>query len=102
MDAEPPRLAINIPDEFKRGAYSDVVMVWHNQFGFTLDFLAQLQPELVAAADGDPALPFEVVARVRIPPSVIFLLMKALNENLTRYEQTFGPIPDPGQQKGQP
>jgi hypothetical protein len=36
-----------------------------------------------------------VVSRVRIPVSVIFDVLRALNENMTRYETAFGEIQRP-------
>ena len=64
-------------------------MVWHTPYEFTLDFIA-IQPP-------DPEMPQVgqglVTARVKIPPTVIFALLKALNENMTKYEAKFGEIP---------
>jgi hypothetical protein len=36
-----------------------------------------------------------VVARVKIPVTVLFDVLRALNENMTRYEQVFGEIRRP-------
>jgi hypothetical protein len=95
-------LAVNLPEEIRGGAYSDVVLVWHNQWGFTFDFLSQIGPEPVQVDDeGATAMPMQVVSRVRIPPGVIFPLLKALNENLTTYEAVFGPIAHPDAPEGQ-
>jgi hypothetical protein len=41
-------------------------------------------------------VPCRVVARVKIPPTVVFSLIRAINENMTRYEQAFGEIQRPG------
>jgi hypothetical protein len=92
-DPEQQHVAITIPENVRPGEYSDVVIVWHNQFGFTLDFLTQVSPEPVPVGEGgEQALPMQVVSRVRIPPAVIFPLLQALNENLTTYEARFGRI----------
>ncbi len=32
---------------------------------------------------------------MRIPPSILFEVLKALNSNMTRYEAKFGPIKPP-------
>ena len=37
-------------------------------------------------------MPCRVVSRVRIPPTVIFDLMRALNENMAKHEASFGEI----------
>jgi hypothetical protein len=36
-----------------------------------------------------------VVARVRIPPTIVFDLLRAVNENLAQYEEAFGEIKRP-------
>lgn len=95
-DDHAPPMAINLPDDQRAGVYSDVVLVWHNRFGFTLDFLTQIQPDPAQQPDGTVVMPAQVVARVRIPPAVIFPLIKTLNENLTRFEERFGAIVEPG------
>jgi hypothetical protein len=42
--------------------------------------------------EGRVTVPFRVVSRVKLPVSVIFDLLKAINENMTKYEDVFGPI----------
>jgi hypothetical protein len=37
-----------------------------------------------------------VVARMRIPVSLLFEIIRRLNEEMTRYERTFGEIRPPG------
>lgn len=39
----------------------------------------------------------QVVARVRIPPTLVFQLLQALNHALGQYEEAFGPIKQPGE-----
>jgi hypothetical protein len=41
-------------------------------------------------------MPTRVVARVKIPVTLIYDVLRALNENMTRYEETFGEIQRPG------
>jgi hypothetical protein len=36
-----------------------------------------------------------VTSRVKIPVTLIFDVVRALNENMTRYEETFGEIKRP-------
>jgi hypothetical protein len=91
----PKNLVINVPEQLREGAYSDIVMVWHNQWGFTLDFLTQIGPQTITTEDGQEGTPLQIVSRVRIPPAVIFPLMKALNENLANYERRHGAIAHP-------
>jgi hypothetical protein len=45
------------------------------------------------------ALEALVVARVRIPPAMVFDLLRALNENLTEYEEQYGEVVPPGREE---
>jgi hypothetical protein len=86
--AHEQKLEIKISEEIEGGVYANGAGVWHTPHEFTLDFFSTQPP-----AQTDPAvLPARVVARVKIPPTVIFELMRALNVNMTSYENTFGPI----------
>lgn len=93
---EPQRYEIQVPDELQAGVYANLVGVWHSPYEFTLDFGVTQQPQ--QRADGGVAIPTRVVTRVRIPAPQVFELIKALNTNMTIYEERFGPIPTPGQQ----
>src|SRR5438874_7953110 len=78
-------LQVSIPDNVAAGVYSNMALVWHTPYEFTLDFAA-MEP-----TDSN-RVPCRVVSRVRIPPTVIFDLMRALNENMSKYEARFGEI----------
>jgi hypothetical protein len=82
------KIEMKVPEELEGGVYANGAGVWHTPHEFTLDFFSTQPP---SSADGD-VLPARVVARVKIPPTVIFDLMRALNINMTNYEQTFGSI----------
>jgi hypothetical protein len=88
-DPEQQELQINIPDAVAPGVYSNMILVWHTPYEFTLDFAA------IEPSDTN-RVPCRVVTRVRIPPTVIFDLMRALNENMAKYEASFGEIKRPG------
>lgn len=77
------------------GVYSDLALVWHNQNGFTIDFVAPMHP---AAPDDQGQLQqaATVVARVRLPVSVMFQLARAISENVSQYEASHGKIPAGG------
>jgi hypothetical protein len=81
---------IQIQPETVPGVFSDTVLIWHNEHGFTLDFMSQRAPD-------DPGL--LIAARVRVPPSVIFQIARAIAQNVDQYEKRFGKIsaggPDP-------
>ena len=93
----PPRevqYRVDIAPEDQGGEYANFLAVWHSPHEFTLDFCG-LQPGQPADPEDETSpfvLPCRVVSRVRIPVSVVFDVLRALNENMTRYEDTFGPI----------
>jgi hypothetical protein len=90
------QLAVHVPDELQVGSYADFCAVWHNAHGFTIDFGALGLTQ--ADAQGSPVQPVSIVARVKVPPSVIFTIARTIAENVSRYEAQFGPItPPPGE-----
>jgi uncharacterized protein DUF3467 len=105
-DAEdrPTEFQIQVPTELEAGVYANFLSVWHTAYEFTLDF-GVTQPPRVEHPD-DPTEPVQVdcrvVSRVKIPVTVLFDVLRALNENMTRYEQVFGEIqrPEPPDEDG--
>ncbi len=82
------------------GVYANNLVIWHTAHEFTLDFTVNSQPPQPAVAeDGTTVIrvPHQLVARVRIPPGLIFDVIRAINENMTNYERAFGQIRRPGQ-----
>lgn len=99
-DAPPERrveFTIDLPPELAGGVYSNFLAVWHTRHEFTLDFAST--QAVIRPDDADPdspvQVPCRVVARVKIPVSVIFDVLRAMNENMTRYESKFGEISTP-------
>ena len=79
------------------GVYSNFLGVWHTAHEFTLDF-AVTQPAMSAVdEEGNPMtrVPCQVVARVRVPPTVVFDFLRTINENLSTYEASYGAIQRP-------
>lgn len=85
---EERQVRIDVPESLQQGAYANGAMVWHTPFEFTIDFIA-IQP---VDPESPGVVPCLVTSRVKIPTTVIFDLLKALNENMTKYEATFGEI----------
>lgn len=82
-----------VPAEIEGGVYANLVGVWHTPYEFTLDFATTMQPEQM----GDQVVvPARVTSRVKLPVTVIFDLIRALNENMTKYEAQHGTIVRPG------
>lgn len=80
---------IQMPDELVPGAYADFVAVWHSRESFTLDFAALAGPATTSQSPSGEQVTSgtaRVVARVRIPPSQVFELMKALEKQLSQWE----------------
>lgn len=95
--SEQPREAqfqIVVTPELEGGVYSNFLAVWHTPFEFTLDFASTQPPQLADPEDPESpvTVPCRVVSRVKIPTAVLFDVLRALNENMTRYEATFGEI----------
>jgi hypothetical protein len=95
----PTQFQIQIPPDLEGGVYANFLSVWHTAYEFTLDFAATQPPQVQDESDPtSPAqVPCRVVARVKIPATVVFELIRAINDNMTRYEQAFGEIRRPGQ-----
>jgi hypothetical protein len=92
----PTKYNFQVPPDLEGGVYANVLGVWHTGHEFTLDF-AVTQPAVVPASQTEPVtVPCRVVTRVKIPPSVIFEMLRALNQNMTMYESKFGEIQRPG------
>lgn len=97
--ADEATFAISIQPHLEGGVYSNVLGVWHTGHEFTLDFAVTQPP--TEDEDGGAVIPCTVVARVKIPPTLAFDIIKTLNENMTRYEEVFGEIRQPEPNLGQ-
>ena len=78
---------LHIPDDRIEGTYADFVSVWHSRDAFVLDFAVLAQPTTAQQ------LSARVVSRVRIPPTQVFEIMKALEQQLTAWENEGKPPP---------
>ena len=72
-----------VPAHVARGVFSTGVAVMHGTHEFVVDFLLQMQQ------------PQQIVARVILAPAVVSQLIVALNENMGKYQDRFGPIQAP-------
>ena len=95
MPDRPIELKIDVPPELEGGTYANVLNVWHTAYEFTLDFGVMQQVGEPEDADAALQVPVRVVSRVRIPVTLLFEVLKALNTNMTGYESTFGSIRAP-------
>ena len=79
-----PQIHIDIDEVTAQGAYSNLVLINHNENEFVLDF-AFIQPSNGRA---------KVRSRVISSPRHTKRLLQALQKNLERYEERFGKIED--------
>ena len=79
---KPNQINIELSEEVAEGVYSNLAMVAHSNSEFVLDFI-RLMPGVPKA---------KVKARVIITPEHALRLLNALNDNIQKYEASFGPI----------
>jgi hypothetical protein len=85
-------LELVVPPEEEAGRYSNLLSVWHTQHEFTLDFAVLPQPTVVEEGTTEVQVQAQVVARLKIPPTLLFSILQTLNTNLSRYEENFGEV----------
>lgn len=91
MPDQPP-VEVIVPESLSAGVYANGVGVWSTQHDFTLDFAVNLPPQPAEQEGEQPRNVVQVVARVKIPPAMVFNLLQVLNQQLFAYEQQNGPI----------
>lgn len=79
---EQNQINIELPEEIAEGIYSNLAMIAHSNSEFVIDFI-RLMPGVPKA---------KVKSRVVITPEHAKRLLKALQDNIDRYENTFGEI----------
>jgi hypothetical protein len=86
------QVQIKIPDQVLGGVYANQMMVTHTREEFVLDYISLFPPSGV------------VNARVIVSPGHLKRMIRALSENLSRYEAHHGQVieaeaPQPGEYK---
>lgn len=82
----PNQINIELPEEIAEGVYSNLTIVTHSPSEFILDFI-QLMPGVPKG---------KVKSRIVLTPDNAKKLMKALTENINKYESTHGTIKELG------
>ena len=77
-----PQMNVELSDQIAEGIYSNLAILNHSHSEFIVDFI-QMMPGLPKA---------RVKARVILTPAHAKRLLKALGENIQKYEQQFGEI----------
>lgn len=78
------QLNIELPEEIAEGTYSNLAIISHSPQEFVVDFI-RIMPGMPKA---------KVKSRVLLTPEHAKRLMKALADNIKKYEQQFGKIED--------
>ncbi len=76
------QINIELPEEIAEGTYSNLAIISHSHSEFIIDFV-RLVPNVPKA---------KVKSRMILTPSHAKRLMKALNDNINKYENQFGII----------
>ncbi len=84
MEKNENQINIELNEEVAKGVYSNLAIITHSQSEFVADFV-QLLPGLPKA---------QVRSRIIMSPQNAKRLMRALMENIQRYEQHMGVIND--------
>ncbi len=83
-------IEIELSEEMAEGTYANLAIISHSQSEFVIDFV-RLMPNVPKA---------KVKSRVIITPDHALRLMNALQDNLAKYEENYGPINEGGGPSG--
>ncbi|MDE6493991.1 MAG: DUF3467 domain-containing protein [Bacteroidales bacterium] len=78
-------IQIELSPDVAEGVYANLAMITHSQAEFVVDFI-RVMPGVEKA---------RVKSRIILTPHHAKRLMKALSDNVHRYESTFGTIQEP-------
>ena len=79
------QLNLELPEEIAEGTYSNLAIISHSSSEFVVDFI-RLVPNVPKA---------KVKSRIILTPQHAKRLMRALQDNVKRFEAQFGPIAEP-------
>lgn len=79
------QISIDLPEEVAEGIYSNLAIISHSNSEFVLDFI-RMMPNVPKA---------KVKARMVLTPQHAKRLLKALADNVKKFEGQFGPINEP-------
>lgn len=97
---EPEPGGFGVPPEHEAGAYANALVVWHTPYEFRLDFGVTLPREPAAGDEPASSAAIRVVSRIRLPLTLMFDALRALNASMTRYEAEWGEIRPPERRGG--
>ncbi|MBY5163948.1 DUF3467 domain-containing protein [Salsipaludibacter albus] len=80
------KIRVVVDDDLKHGKYANFSVIQHTAHEFTLDF-CQMMPS------GEPGqVNAEVVARIKLAPTMVAQVMRSLANAQSKYEDKFGSI----------
>ena len=86
------QINIELPEDMAEGIYSNLAVITHSNAEFVIDFV-RIMPGVPKA---------KVKSRMILTPQHAKRLMKALADNIKKYEMQHGEITDPGSVPGMP
>lgn len=89
MEMKKPQMKVELPEKESEGIYSNLAFITHSPSEIVIDF-ARMMPGVPKA---------KVYARIVMTPSHAKMLLNALDENLKKFENQFGPIKIYGKQE---
>jgi hypothetical protein len=84
MKNEKNQISIELPEDVAEGTYANLAVISHSHAEFIVDFI-RLLPNVPKA---------KVKSRIILTPQHAKMLMKALGENVKKFERQHGPIKD--------
>ncbi len=81
------QISIELSDEMAEGVYSNLAIISHSQSEFVLDFI-RMMPNVPKA---------KVKSRVILTPQHAKRLMRALQDNMNKFEKQFGSVAETDQ-----
>jgi hypothetical protein len=83
-------IQIKITDEIFKGVYANSMVVSHSKEEFVIDFINIFPPGGI------------VTSRIITSPGHVKRIIRALGENLKKYEKTFGEVAEAPEPPGEP
>ncbi len=81
------QINIDLPEEIAEGTYSNLAIISHSNSEFVMDFI-RMMPNVPKA---------KVKSRIVMTPQHAKRLLRALSDNVNKFEKQFGPISEPEQ-----
>lgn len=91
-DQNQNQINIELSEEVAEGIYSNLAMITHSNSEFIVDFIKMM-----------PGVPkAKVKSRIILTPQHAKRLLKAIQDNINKFEAINGPIKDPNPAEGMP